>query len=65
MINLTRLYCDVAQPMDHLRYGRGHGSPTSAAERRPIVVWNITRRCNLKCVHCYQDSDSKHSTPAN
>ena len=59
MINLTRLYCDVAQPMDHLRYGRGHGSPTSAAERRPIVVWNITRRCNLKCVHCYQDSDSK------
>jgi radical SAM protein with 4Fe4S-binding SPASM domain len=60
MINLTRLYCDVAQPMDHLRYGRGHGSPTSAAERRPIVVWNITRRCNLKCVHCYQDSDSKH-----
>jgi radical SAM protein with 4Fe4S-binding SPASM domain len=59
MINLTRLYCDVAQPMDHLRYGRGHGSPASAAERRPIVVWNITRRCNLKCVHCYQDSDSK------
>lgn len=59
MINLTRLYCDVAQPMDHLRYGRGHGSPATAAERRPIVVWNITRRCNLKCVHCYQDSDSK------
>ena len=58
MINLTRLYCDVAQPMDHLRYGRGHGSPATAADRRPIVVWNITRRCNLKCVHCYQDSDS-------
>lgn len=60
MINLTRLYCDVAQPMDHLRYGRGHGAPTSAAERRPIVVWNITRRCNLKCIHCYSDSTSKH-----
>lgn len=59
MINLTRLYCDVVQPMDHLRYGRGHGAPTTAAERRPIVVWNITRRCNLKCLHCYQDSDSK------
>ena len=38
MINLTRLYCDVAQPMDHLRYGRGHGAPTSAAERRPIEL---------------------------
>ncbi|MCB1227606.1 MAG: radical SAM protein [Verrucomicrobiales bacterium] len=59
MINLTRLYCDVAQPMDHLRYGRGHGAPKAAKERRPIVVWNITRRCNLKCLHCYQDSDSK------
>ena len=59
MINLTRLYCDVAQPMDHLRYGRGHGSPATAAERRPIVVWNITRRCNLKCVHCYSDSDAR------
>ena len=20
------------------------------------MVWNITRRCNLKCVHCYNDS---------
>ncbi len=60
MINLTRLYCDIAQPMDHLRYGRGQGAPSTAAERRPIVVWNITRRCNLKCLHCYQDSDAKH-----
>lgn len=59
MINLTRLYCDVAQPMDALRYGRGHGAPVTAAERRPIVVWNITRRCNLKCIHCYSDSDFK------
>jgi 12,18-didecarboxysiroheme deacetylase len=22
-------------------------------DKRPVVVWNITRRCNLKCVHCY------------
>ena len=59
MTNLTRLYCDQSQPMDALRYGRGHGSPNSAAERKPIVVWNITRRCNLKCIHCYSDSDAK------
>ncbi len=59
MINLTRLYCDQSQPMDSLRYGRGHGAPGSAAERKPIVVWNITRRCNLKCIHCYSDSDAK------
>ena len=45
--------------MDALRYGRGHGSPNSAAQRKPIVVWNITRRCNLKCIHCYSDSDAR------
>ncbi|MCD4787888.1 MAG: 12,18-didecarboxysiroheme deacetylase, partial [Desulfobacterales bacterium] len=22
-------------------------------DKRPVVVWNITRRCNLKCIHCY------------
>lgn len=60
MINLTRLLCDVPQPADALRYGRGDGAPRSAAERRPIVVWNITRRCNLRCAHCYSDSTARH-----
>ena len=22
------------------------------------VVWNCTRTCNLKCVHCYTDSEA-------
>lgn len=57
MINLTRLWTGQAQPADHLRYGEGKGSPSSAKTRRPIVVWNITRTCNLRCVHCYSDSD--------
>jgi Fe-coproporphyrin III synthase len=56
MLNLTKLYCNVDQPADHLRYGQGMGAPKTAAERRPIVVWNITRRCNLECLHCYSDS---------
>lgn len=59
MINITKLYCGLDQPADHLRYGHGHGAPKSAAERRPIVVWNISRRCNLQCVHCYSDSDAR------
>lgn len=58
MINLTSLLCALDQPADALRYGRGHGAPRIASERRPVVVWNITRRCNLKCVHCYSDSDA-------
>ncbi len=24
-----------------------------SSDKRPVVVWNITRRCNLKCIHCY------------
>ena len=63
MINISKLYCDQVTPGDWLRYGKkGSGEregeivPKQASERRPIVVWNITRACNLKCVHCYNDS---------
>src|SRR5688572_16699474 len=59
MLNITRLYCGISQPADALRYGIGPGAPRSAAERKPIVVWNITRRCNLRCLHCYSDSDAR------
>ncbi|MCX6897648.1 MAG: radical SAM protein [Verrucomicrobia bacterium] len=59
MVNVTKLFCGEDQPADHLRYGHGHGAPRAASERRPIVVWNITRTCNLRCVHCYSDSYSQ------
>jgi Fe-coproporphyrin III synthase len=59
MVNITKLYCGTAQPADALRYGHGHGAPKTAAERKPIVVWNVTRTCNLRCVHCYSDSYSQ------
>ncbi|MHC4194368.1 MAG: radical SAM protein [Planctomycetota bacterium] len=63
MINISKLYCDEVTPGDWLRYGKkdsgeraGEIVPKKASDRRPIVVWNITRACNLKCVHCYNDS---------
>ena len=56
MVNITKLYCGTDQPADYLRYGHGDGAPKSASERKPIVVWNVTRTCNLRCVHCYSDS---------
>jgi radical SAM protein with 4Fe4S-binding SPASM domain len=59
MINLTRLLSGVAQPADNLRYGIGGSAYKSAAERKPVVVWNITRRCNLHCQHCYSDSSNR------
>ncbi len=66
MINISKLYCDQVTPGDWLRYGKkGSGEredevvPKKASERRPIIVWNITRACNLKCVHCYNDSGAR------
>lgn len=56
MINLTRLWTGLAQPADDLRYGTSPLSAATSAERKPIVVWNLTRTCNLRCVHCYSDS---------
>ncbi len=55
MISISRLLCDGIGPGDHLRYGTD-GDPSARSSQRPIVVWNCTRRCNLKCVHCYADA---------
>src|SRR3970040_876140 len=35
--------------------------PTALAGRRidppgPVVIWNLVRRCNLTCLHCYSIS---------
>ncbi|MCB2142937.1 MAG: radical SAM protein, partial [Rhodobacteraceae bacterium] len=27
---------------------------------RPVVIWNLTRRCNLRCRHCYTTSADVH-----
>jgi len=59
MINISKLYCGEATPGDWIRYGEKDLQKPAlkqASDRRPIVVWNITRTCNLKCVHCYNDS---------
>lgn len=58
MIGISKLYCGTVEPSDALRYGRHSGKLPShllqfSKDKRPVVVWNITRRCNLKCVHCY------------
>lgn len=58
MIGISKLYCGTVEPSDALRYGRDSAKLPShllqfSQDKRPVVVWNITRRCNLKCVHCY------------
>lgn len=58
MIGISKLYCGMVEPSDALRYGRRSGALPShllqfSADKKPVVVWNMTRRCNLKCAHCY------------
>ncbi len=58
MIGISKLYCGQVEPSDALRYERHSGKLPShllqfSADKKPVVVWNMTRRCNLKCVHCY------------
>ena len=69
MIGISALYCETENEGDAIRYGKqshamkhrpkAHTVPKSAAERRPVTAWNITRTCNLKCIHCYSDSEEK------
>lgn len=70
MIDISVLYGGLETPSTPHRYGRkitqidppAHqrmAVAKNAKDRRPIVVWNITRTCNLKCVHCYTDSEAK------
>lgn len=58
MIGISKLYCGQVEPSDALRYGRDSGQMPShllqfSKDKKPVVVWNMTQRCNLKCVHCY------------
>jgi 12,18-didecarboxysiroheme deacetylase len=58
MIGISKLYCGSVEASDALRYGREAGKLPShllqfSKDKKPVVVWNMTRRCNLKCVHCY------------
>lgn len=71
MIGITTLFADRNTPSDGLRYGRQRlegirerdvvtrTPPAHAGLRRPVVVWNVGRRCNLHCVHCYSDSANR------
>jgi 12,18-didecarboxysiroheme deacetylase len=63
MIGVSKLYCGAVEPGDALRYCRHSGSLPShllqfSADKKPVVVWNLTRRCNLRCIHCYAHAEA-------
>lgn len=64
MIGISKLYLGTVEPSDALRYGRRSDQLPShllqfSQDKKPVVVWNITRQCNLKCRHCYAQAKGK------
>jgi pseudo-rSAM protein/SPASM domain protein len=62
MISISKLLCDLDAEGDGLRYDAADESDksqiTEEKQRRPVVVWNTTKQCNLYCSHCYAGAES-------
>ncbi len=64
MIGISKLYCGAVEASDPLRYGRLSKDLPShllqfSVDKKPVVVWNMTKRCNLRCIHCYARAEGE------
>jgi len=67
MIGVSKLLLGAATESDGLRYRATRtGDPVQISynsrnvkSNKPIVVWNMTKQCNLKCMHCYASATSE------
>ncbi len=61
MLGITKLLCGAQNYGDKLRYVKGAAHQKHGVREGygPVVVWNCTRSCNLKCFHCYAKSENK------
>ena len=53
MINISKLYCGLSGQSDHLRYQAGDSLG-------PVIAYNCTAKCNLRCLHCYSSATSNN-----
>ena len=64
MIGFTKLLCGKATVSEALRQNTGGAHRQShllqfTTADRPLVVWNMTSACNLRCAHCYNASGER------
>jgi pseudo-rSAM protein/SPASM domain protein len=62
VISVSKLLCGLDAAGDGLRYdaaGEADREQISTDKQsRPVVVWNVTKQCNLYCDHCYAAADT-------
>ena len=60
MLNISRLLRDIDDMTDSLRYSEESKNSLTGTgrDKGPVVVWNVTRACNLNCRHCYAGEKS-------
>ena len=61
MISVTKLLFATDYFGDSLRYTKNARDAKNGVHEGagPVVVWNSTKTCNLKCMHCYMKSDAR------
>lgn len=61
MIGCTKLLCGTATVSEVIKHNIKGDLPPQLLQfsdkNRPLVVWNTTNRCNLRCKHCYIDAE--------
>jgi pseudo-rSAM protein/SPASM domain protein len=62
MISISKLLCGGEAEGDGLRYDAAEESSKpqirEEKQQRPVVVWNLTKQCNLYCSHCYAGAEA-------
>jgi len=63
VISVSKLLCGLDAEGDGLRYDAADESSKAQIrerkQRRPVVVWNCTKQCNLYCDHCYAAAETE------
>src|SRR4051794_13922588 len=57
MLRLSQLMRELVAPEDAAPAAPSRARPRARpGPPRPVVIWNLIRRCNLNCRHCYSIS---------
>ncbi|ADI02188.1 radical SAM/SPASM domain-containing protein [Syntrophothermus lipocalidus] len=63
MIGFTKLLCGTATVSEVIKCRAEGTAPPQLLQfsdsSRPLVVWNTTNRCNLRCRHCYISAEDR------